>query len=277
MRRVKRGFTVHEMVISLTIMTAVVAIATHFALEQLRVFRSVRIVSATRSQLEQTTELMRNVLWSASPPSGDILVARDSAIELRLATGSAVACESAPGTVVIPAPTAAGNTLSSFIRPPRPGDRVSALFRDSAGATWLHLRVSSVPEPGAFCPMFPQTTAAYAITTAEALAIPAGAPLRFTRPLRLSLYKSSDNRWYLGARDWNGERAQFNAIQPVSGPLAPYGDREPGLRFTYHDGDGVELRDPEDTRRIATVTVTVRATGVHRDSAVAVVRLRNAR
>lgn len=273
----RHGFTVHEMVISLTVMTLVFAIATHFAMEQLRFFRGVGGATATRSQLEQATELMRNVLWSVSPGSGDILAAQDSAIEVRLAVGSAVTCASSPGLLVIPVSSAAGNTLSSFIRLPEPGDRVSALFSDSLGATWLTLRVSSA-EPGGACVMFSAVAGVHTIATAEPLAVPPGTALRFTRPLRLSLYRSSDDRWYIGARDWNGERAQFNAIQPVAGPLAAHaGDSESGLRFIYHDRDGVELREPVDVSRIAAVTVAARTTGAHHDSAVAVIRLRNTR
>lgn len=277
MRDVRQGFTVHEMIISLTIMSVVFAIATHFAVQQLRFFRGVAGASAARSQLEQATELMRNVLWSVSPGSGDVLVAQDSAIEVHLAIGTAVTCASSPGVLVIPGSAPAGNTLSSFIRVPEPGDRVSALFSDSLGATWLMLRVSSA-EPGGSCVMFSTASGSHTIAIAEPVAVPPGTALRFTRPLRLSLYRSSDDRWYVGARDWNGERAQFNAIQPVAGPLASHaGDSESGLRFIYHDRDGAELREPVDASRIAVVTVSARTTGAHRDSAVAVIRLRNAR
>ena len=273
----RQGFTVHEMVISLTVMSVVFAIATHFAMEQLRFFRGVAAATATRSQLEQATELMRNVLWSVSPGSGDILAVQDSAIEVRLAIGTAVTCASSPGVLVIPVPAPMGNSLSSFIRLPEPGDRVSALFSDSLGAAWLHLRVSSETETGGSCVMLSTASGAHTIATAEPLTVPPGTVLRFTRPLRLSLYRSSDDRWYIGGRDWNGERAQFNAIQPVAGPLAPHtGDGESGLRFVYHDRDGVELRDPVDASRIAAVTVAARSAGVYRDSAVAVIRLRNA-
>lgn len=273
----RQGFTVHEMVISLTVMSMVFAIATHFAMEQLRFFRGVAGATAARSQLEQATELMRNVLWSVSPGSGDILVAQDSAIEVRLAIGTAVTCASSPGVLVIPVSPPTGNALSSFIRLPEPGDRLSALFSDSLGATWLHLRVSSEAETGGSCVMFSTASGARTIATAEPLTVPPGTVLRFTRPLRLSLYRSSDDRWYIGAKDWNGDLARFNAIQPVAGPLAPHtGDVESGLRFVYHDRDGVELREPVEASRIAAVTVAARSAGVHRDSAIAIIRLRNA-
>lgn len=287
-----RGFTVHELIISLTIMSAVFVVATHFALEQARFFRAVTDVSTLRWQLEQATNVLRNTLWSVSPRAGDILVAQDSALEIRLATGTAVSCEGVPGTVLIPAPTVVGNTLSAFMRRPERGDRVSALFSDSLGATWLHLRVMSAPEPAGVCSMFPAAPGAWAVATVEPLALPAGTPLRFTRPLRLSLYRSTDNRWYLGARDWNGEREQFNTIQPVAGPLGEHtADTESGLRFAYHDRDGAVLLEPVDGTRVSSVTVVARASthrpvrmrglrradGIYRDSGVAVIRLRNVR
>lgn len=275
MRHVRHGFTVHEMVISLTVMSVVFAIAAHFAMEQLRFYRGVAAAGAARSQLEQATELMRNLLWSVSP--GDILVAQDSAIEVRLAIGTAVTCASSAGVLIIPLPATTGNTLSSFVRLPEPGDHISALFTDSLGATWLRLRVSSA-EPGGSCVTFSAAFGSHTIATAEPLTVPPGTALRFTRPLRLSVYRSSDDRWYIGARDWNGERSQFNAIQPVAGPLAsPTHDTESGLRFVYYDGDGVELREPVDASRIAAVTVAARTTGAHPDSADAVIRLRNTR
>jgi len=72
-----------------------------------------------------------------------------------------------------------------------------------------------------------------------------GSVIRVTRPVRYSLYKSSDGSWQLGARDWNATTARFNTIQPVAGPLLPPSGR--GLVFSYFDSGGVAVSNPGST------------------------------
>ena len=271
----RRGFSLHELLISLTMMSVVLGIATHFAMRHLRVFRSVAATSAQRSQLEQVTEILRNVLANVSPVTGELLVAQDTAVEIRATTGTSFVCSGAPGTVVVPAPDASIGRMPPFVRPPAPGDRLSALFSDSLGATWLHLQVASAPMTQGPCSFNPELTTTWSITTVEPMSLPPGTALRLTRPLRLSLYRSSDRRWYLGAKDWNGELQRFNTIQPVAGPLLSYGDKSgPGLHFVYRDAAGQELAPPIDGTRVTSIVVAARVTT---DSMVAVVRLANGR
>jgi prepilin-type N-terminal cleavage/methylation domain-containing protein len=273
---VRRGFSLHELLISLTVMSAVFALATHFALRQTRFFRGIGEADAVRSQLTQVTEVVRNVVANVSPSTGELLVALDTALEVRLTIGTAFVCSATPGSVVFPAPVAAlGGSAAAFVRAPEPGDRLSTLFSDSLGAVWLHLQVASAPVLDGPCAWKPGIDTTWSITTAEPMSLPAGAALRFTRPLRLSLYRSSDERWYLGAKDWNGEAQRFNTIQPVAGPLQGHADRAgAGLRLVYSDAQGRTLADPVDVDRVASVRVEARASG---DSMIVVVRLPNAR
>ena len=164
--------------------------------------------------------------------------------------------------------------MTAFVRSPAAGDRLSALFSDSLGATWMHLQVASAPVTEGPCPSNPMIDATWSITTVEPMALPIGTALRFTRPFRLSIYRSSDDKWYLGARDWNGGGQHFNAIQPVAGPLLRHEDGVgSGLRFMYSDAQGQTPSQPPAVDRIASVTVVARASA---DSMVAVVRLPNA-
>jgi hypothetical protein len=124
--------------------------------------------------------------------------------------------------------------------------------------------------------------------------VPAGTALRFLRPLRLSLYRASDNRWYLGAKDWNGAAQRFNAIQPLAGPLQPYSadPTKTGLHFGYRDSQDAELPEPVETNRIASVTIVARgestrpvhvaglssaSSGRYLDSTAVTIGLRNSR
>ena len=296
MRRVnRRGWTLHEMVVSLGVMGGVIALAAHMATSQLRFFRGVGEIAALRGQLGQASAIAASVLWSASPAAGDIVVAQDSAIELHASIGAAVACAGAPGRVTIPAATSdRGNTLGAYLTAPNEGDRMVALFEDTTGAVWLTLRVAAAPVAEGVCAAFSSPAGAWILALEEPVTVPSGTPLRFTRPLRLSLYRASDSKWYLGARDWNGTSQRFNAIQPVAGPLRPYSANPAasGLVFVYRGGDGAELEAPVDARRVASVTIvsrgatgrTVRMPGVvsapsgaYEDSVVVSVSPRNAR
>lgn len=277
----RRGWTLHEMLISLAVLGGVLAIAAHVAAAQLHLFRDIGESAALRRQVGQTSALVATIVSHASAAGGDIVAALDSAIELHAPIGTALLCASDAGRVVIPAADARpGNVLSSFSERPQPGDRIHALYQDSLGATWLSFHVASDPHMASGCAFFPGVADVWVLELREALGLPAGAPLRFTRPVRLSIYRGSDTRWYLGARDWNGLTERFNTIQPLAGPLRPY-SADPdstGLLFTYRDASGAVLDAPTDPLRIASITITARAAGARRvDESVLVVALRNAR
>jgi hypothetical protein len=282
------------MLISLSVMGGVVAVAAHVATQQLRFFRGIGEIVALRNQIGQTTDIAAGVLWGVSPSGGDILVALDSAIEVHMPIGAALACASTAGRVTIPAPSPTrGNTLSAFNEKPETGDRVMVLFEDSTGATWLSLHLAAPPEVSGNCASFPAASGAWTLTLQEALIVPPGAALRFTRRVRLSLYQASDGRSYLGFKDWNAAAQRFNTVQPVAGPLASYSTSasETGLLFLYRDAQSDALESPVDPHRVASVTIVARGAsrrparvpgmasspdGFRKDSVAATVSLRNA-
>jgi len=267
------------MLISLGVMSGVMALAAHLASGQLRFFRNAGELAALRGQIGQASTIASSVLRGVSSAAGDITVALDSAIEVHAPIAAAFVCASTPGRVTIPEPTL-GNTLASFIEGPDVGDRMSTLFEDTLGATWLTFQVAEPSVPGGVCPYFPEVASTRTLVFRELVTLPAGAALRFTRPVRLSLYRGSDSRWYLGVRDWNGESQRFNAIQPVAGPLKSYSQDSgtTGLQFWYRDGGGAVLLPPVDPTRIASITIVSRAAlGQFDDSTSVTVALRNAR
>ena len=276
----RRGWTLHELLISLGVMGGVMALAAHAATTQLRFLTSAEESTGLRNQIEQAGAIAASVLWSVSSGGGDVVVALDSAIEVQMPVGASFVCGSSPGFVTIAAPVARGNTLAGFSATPGLGDRMLALFEDSVGATWLTLRPAAIPTPAPGCGHFPGTIEARTISLLEPIVVPPGAPIKFTRTVRLSLYRGSDKRWYLGSKEWNAEQQSFNSIQPVAGPLSPYSqdpDRT-GLRFEYRDAEGHALLDPVATTRIASITIVARATTSRFEDSVSVmVALPNAR
>lgn len=251
----KPGWTVHEMIISLTVTGLIVALAASAAVGQLRFFRGVGEVSALRTQVSQAVTIAANVLRGASSRS-DLHVASDSAIELSVTIATAVTCRPDTGRLVVARASAAGNTLASYTETPQPGDVAQVLIAE-APASWLQGHVASEAGSSA-CARFPDI-GAWEFTIAEPFTIPAGTLVRFMRRTRISLYRASDARWYLGLKEWNPALQRFNAVQPVAGPLRPYGGREvTGLLFDYHDAAGGRLTPPVDPAQVGFVTIVAR-------------------
>lgn len=288
------GWTLHEMLISLAVTGMIASLAVHAALSELRFFRGAGEAVVVEQQLADVAGVMRGLVWSVSPGEGDIVAALDTALEIRVGIGTAVVCESSTGRVVIPAPSPSANTLASFDDAPQPDDFVMALPEDSSASAWTTLTVASAPVYGGACTRYPAAPAAWALALREQVVVPEGTILRLLRPLRVNVYRASDARWYLGARDWSAVNQRFNTIQPLAGPLdAPSADPDrTGFRIDYLDADGATLAEGSDTRRIRGIRVIARAASTrpariaglmtiagerYADSSVAVITLRNGR
>lgn len=234
-----RGFTLHEMLISLTMTGFVIALAASAASGQLRFYRGLGQVSETRTQVAQAAAIAANVLRDVLSP-GDVLAASDSAIEVAATIGLAHTCTTEAGRLVLAGAQPRGNTPASYVEPPHPGDVAHVLVADSAGHGWIALSVLSVAALDEPCAQLPEQRAVWEVRASAALHVPAGSPVHFTRRTRLSLYRASDDRWYLGLRDWNAATGRFNSIQPVAGPLLPYSSiaSQTGLRFELLDTHG---------------------------------------
>ena len=259
MSRLKFGWTLPELLVSLALLGSVMGMAAHFAVNQLRFFQSATEIVSLRAKLSQAGQIVGAVARSVSPADGDILAATDTALEVLGAVGTAIVCDAAPGSILVPTPSAPrGNTYGAYFATPDAGDRIGVFLDDSLGTTWMTLTVAQMPTSAGVCPTL--GVPAWRIQTREAFPLSFGVPIRILRPLRISFYKSSDAKWYLGAKDWNGASGQFNGIQPVLGPFSPF-NKDPeksGLRFAYRDRDGLELNEPIDVSRIASIVVVVR-------------------
>jgi len=241
------------MIVSLVVTGIIVALAAGAGAGQLRVLRGISEISMVRTQVSQAALVTAGVLRDVASRH-HILVALDSAIEVAVTTGSSITCRSDTARVVVARPSAAGNTIGAFPETPQPGDGVEILDVDST-VGHISARVSHAPVAAA-CERFPWA-AGWNVAIAELFVVQAGMPVRFTRRLRLSVYRASDSRWYLGMREWNAAQGRFNTIQPVAGPLLPYGGQSSGFRLQYRDSTGALLVAP-DPSRIALVTVVAR-------------------
>jgi prepilin-type N-terminal cleavage/methylation domain-containing protein len=276
---VRRAFTLPELLVSVAIAGIVAGAITTTLVRQQRFFSSTAEVLDVRAQLRDAADVLATDIRGAAIESFGLPVMSDSAIELYTNIGTSVACSSPAGVVIGLAPSvfANGNTLTSLLVTPDTGD-LAAIYSIPGGnidsARWVTRRISSFSNRSlaSACPSSTGfTTVADAVAGATGYQVTLanspgadvrkGAPIRFLRRARYSIYRSSDGKWYLGYRRCSvGVPGSCGVIQPLSGPYRSYGPRgaESGLSFRYYDVNGVEVPAGSNGRSVARVDIVVR-------------------
>jgi prepilin-type N-terminal cleavage/methylation domain-containing protein len=273
----RRGFTLVELLVSMTLLGVILAALLGGLRGQQRVYRDLAERAEARRQVRHAAALLQPELraisiHSLAPEGSDLLVLTDSAVELRAAIGSSVVCahDGAGALDLPPLELASGATLTAWSTLPG-ADDVVLVYDDGASAgmrddRWHAFAVASVRENVAYCAGTPLTGVGdagrvrYRVMLAAGAAIPStvrrGAPVRFARRTRWSLYRSSDSRWYLGQREWSG---RWSTTQPASGPYRAFSAAPTvtGLLFRALDSSGAAA---PPTGPVAAIEVTVRAT-----------------
>jgi hypothetical protein len=263
-----------EIMVAIVLLGIVVGALLGAVMQQQRFYDSASEVMEVRDNLRRIGDLLPAELRGAAPRDGDIIAMSDSAIEFRAPTGSSTICEfNLARTMIVVPPVSLQRDAGLTFWLSRPVMTDSMFIFDSQDSnpdTLLGRGIVAAPAAGT-CPI----TSGFTSTAAEAAAsitflldtplptsVPVGAPIRFFRRTRYSLYQSpTDNQWYLGFRDFVPGRApQWSAIQPVAGPLLPYASQgATGLRFTYRDSVGTALTAQADAPRVRRIDIEVRA------------------
>ena len=271
----QRGAALAELLVALMIAGIVLGTATATVLRQQRTTASLGGSAARASQTRAALGVLSVELSALAVASGDLVPAemRDSSIQLRAVVAAGLACGDAVGLAVLVADLGASAT-ETVAADPHLGDTL--WWYDVADGGWRGRAISVADSVTTTCPLDGgRTRTARRIVIAAAESIRSGAPLRITRPVRYSFYRSGDGSLQLGLREWSEAGHRFAPPQPVAGPFVA---RDAGDRsgFRYFDADGTELpsgADGVDAERVARVRVTVLArsggqaiAGVRRDS-----------
>lgn len=243
----RRGAAMAELVVAMTILGIVGAAASGALAQQGRARMRIVGRAAAEVQLREAVAPLIVDLASASPAAGDFPSgqATDTAVELRVTTGSAFVC------AVIP--EAAQEVFASLLtvehgRGAAVGDTAWAYER----RTWRGRRITHVERvaaPSAGC------TGENILRITLSDSVPGiRTPLRFTRRARYSLYRASDGRTYLGLREWTASTGSLSGVQPVAGPF----DRS-ASRFRYHDTLGAEIASMSAGSQLGSVAVELQA------------------
>jgi len=295
----RRGVSLVELIVAITLGGVVLALVASISVRQQRLYADVAARGALSAQLRQAETILPIELRGVAPRAGDIREARDTSIEFRATLSSAVVCDTQPGALVLTPADAHHTTFASYLTPIGVGDTAWLFIATDSVDYWRPLAVAqaAIATLGSCARLGPRLPANLltASRTVVRLASPVpmetaiGSVIRVTRPVRYSLYKGGDARWYLGQRDWNALTSRFNTVQPVSGPFSSPSAR--GLAFEYFDSAGTQLSVPvANTKAIASIRASMRgqsnivmrafargAQGKSADSASVAVALRNRR
>jgi prepilin-type N-terminal cleavage/methylation domain-containing protein len=261
------GVTLIELIVAMIVGGVVLALVAVVSVRQQRIYADVADRSALAGQLRQAAAILPIELRGVASGAGDIREARDTAFEMRSTIATAVVCDTLGGALVLAPAGAGAATYASFLTAIGAGDTAWTLSASDTADQWDAHAVQSVANTGGSqcAALGPQLSAgdrttsriAIHLTGLSSLAELTGTVVRVTRPVRYSLYRGGDGRWYLGQRDWNVASMRFNTIQPVAGPFASPSLR--GLVFQYSDSSDAPLPSPvADPRAIALVRVDVR-------------------
>lgn len=265
--RERRGLSLVELMAAIAVAGVILTVIAGIALRQQRTFVALSDDAALAGQLRDAAALLPTDIRAASVGAGDLRESTDTSIEVRELIATGVVCDTV-GAALVLAPTADGAaTFASTIAPVQSSDTAWLLWADDPVPAWQARRVTGTGSTHAGQCMVggPQLGGASLAASRTSLSLdsappPAtliGRPIRVTRPIRYSLYRSADGDWYLGARDWNNATAKFNAIQPIAGPFQSPGAGGP--LFRWFDTTGAQLATPVATPdRVALVRIDLR-------------------
>lgn len=279
MMRRKNGFTLVELTIVLAILGIIGGALVTLLIRQQRFYRGASETLYARQGVRDALEVLATDLRGISVEDTVRLLA-DSAIEIFAPIGGSVVCQGLGGSNVgLPPVSITGNTLTWLLSQPDTGD-LALFYRDDAATVgnWERHRITGFGSRSlaSTCPAASGLTRdedVVALRQGFEVSLDAplssgvlrGAPIRFIRRGRYSLYRASDGDWYLGYRRCHAIGSSVcGAIQPLSGPYRSYSSNPAGsgLLFEYFDSHGARL-DASSPLDLARVDISARAESRH--------------
>lgn len=274
-RQTRAAFTLLELAIVLGILGVVGSAIGLTLLRQQRFYRGTEELVGARQGVRDAIEILSADIRGMSVADTARLLA-DSAVEIFASVGTSVVCQITGSEIELPPGTSPrGNTLTALLTQPDTGD-LALFLRDSgeAGDLWERHRIAafSARSKATTCLQSTGFSSAdnvvatgtpFVVVLSDSVSghVHSGAPVRFIRRGRYSLYRSSDG-WNLGYRRCNAVGPSVcGAIQPLSGPYRAYSSnpRLTGLLFEFFDAAGVRLPSSSSALALARVDITARS------------------
>lgn len=273
--RERRGFTMAELLITITLLGFIGTVVAKLMLGQQRFYHSQTEQIGVRRELRTAMSLLPADLRALSSSGGDLTAFDNNSITFRNVLGAGVVCDKpGPNSIDIPPLDLARNVLTSWYTQPQPGDSVYAfnegMLRGAEDDSWVGLQITSIAPSAALCPLSVFTDPAldagkprWRITVAQAIpdSVKIGAGIRFVRSTRYALTQAgTSNQWYLSRSEYIG--GGWTEATPVSGPYEPpASSAASGIRFQYFDSLGTSVSGVANSRNVARIDLVLRARG----------------
>lgn len=227
--RARQGTTLVELIVALPIAAVIGLVAMSLLLDTHKLARRLNSTTAIARELRQAAAVLASEIRPLS--AADIVAWTDTSLDVMALAGSGITCAIPASNMIDLLPLNGTDALrTSWFATPQAGDRVFSVGRDSTivptDGQWqsdvLSVSASSGSSSCIGAPLLSlgsNTGNPVRLTLASAMNAtpPVGSPVRITRRTRYSLYKASDNLWYMGRKTFNG--LVWTTIQPVSGPF----------------------------------------------------------
>jgi hypothetical protein len=254
----RRGTTLAETLIAITLASLVLATATASLLRQQQTSAGLAAHASVAAQLHPATTIVAAQLAHLSPAAGDFVPGewRDTALQFRAPIATGVSCNATGGAATLLTDADSTMPVGGILSPPHAGD--SVWYYSDTIASWTGRLLVDVATAAAGCGVVGKG-ATVRLLVGAGDTIPEGAPVRITRQMRLALYRAGDGTWQLGLREWSDAAKALAAPQPIAGPFLSSGA---GVHtgFRYFDATGAELfrdRDATIVDRVRRVRLTL--------------------
>ena len=272
----RRGYTLAELVASMTLLAIVGTVIAKLMLGQQRFYQKQASQMTVRRELRTTMSVLPADLRSLSSSGGDLLAFDANSLTFRNALGASIVCAK-PNTTTMDLPplALARNTLTSWYTQPHPGDSIFAfnevLLRGAEDDTWTGLRIVTIAPNSELCPGSVYTDATlyagksrWRVTVTPAIpdSVKIGAGVWFVRSTRYSLLASATNQWYLNRSEY--VTGAWTTAVPISGPFnAPTSSGGSGIRLSFYDSLGAAVTNVANSRSVARIDILLRARGAN--------------
>ncbi len=266
--RSRRGFTIIELIIGLTLGLIVLTSVYRLLMSQSRLYGVQREAMDTRQSLRAAAALLSYELGAAAAIAGDFYAIGPSSLTMRSLQGTGVVCSTM--TVGVGIKRVGLRQASGYFQGTVTGVD-SAMVYDMLAmpfGQWKFVKVKEAwngpdswlgPPSGANMPVCflgdssvnvprPQAALEFLAPNPQLAGIRVGDPVRAFRPTEVALCPQA-------GRSWLGRKVIGDAnYEILTGPLLPASDS--GLVFTYYDATGAVTADPS---QVAQIEIVLRA------------------